>query len=57
MKIYQCDECEKQCETEPAVEVRGITGTSGRILLPDRFIEKHFCSTDCFWQWIRKHSV
>lgn len=58
MKYYLCDNdnCGEKVEgTEPSVVLKGITGTSGGILLPERFHKKHFCKPECFWQWVHKH--
>ena len=54
MKYFDCDNCKKTTTGDPDIWLNGITGTSGGILLPSRFIEKHFCSVDCFWEWIDK---
>lgn len=51
MKQYVCDKCGSYV-TKPEVVLKGITGTSGGILLPEQFHEKHFCSPGCFWKWI-----
>jgi hypothetical protein len=52
MKFIRCDQCQKEV-FEPVVTLNGIHHGSG-ILLPERFHEKHFCSPDCFWAWIKK---
>lgn len=56
MKYYSCDN--PSCEvkgTEPKVVLKGITGTSGGILLPEQCQEKHFCEPKCFWEWADKY--
>jgi len=53
MKYYACDFCEIKIN-EPEVELKGVTGTQGGLLLPERFHVKHFCSTECFWDWVIK---
>jgi hypothetical protein len=50
--IYKCDFCESTSISEPAVELNGITGTSGGILLPEQFHKKIFCTRSCFWSWV-----
>lgn len=63
MKFYRCDNgtCNKEMvgtgsfTREPAVKLSGITGTAGGILLPEQFHRKHFCSPNCFWEWVRKY--
>uniref|UniRef100_A0A6M3LBZ2 Uncharacterized protein n=1 Tax=viral metagenome TaxID=1070528 RepID=A0A6M3LBZ2_9ZZZZ len=55
MIFFQCDECSKKVGGVPEVKLNGITGTSGGILLPERFHEKHFCKPACFWNWARKY--
>lgn len=56
MKYYKCDNCEKEVPHKDApVVLSGVTGTSGGILLPEFFCEKHFCSPTCFWEWIRRY--
>ena len=62
MKHYRCDECGKETGqngtgAEPPIVLKGIAGTSGGILLPERFLEKHFCSPECFWDWADKHNI
>jgi len=57
MKYYQCDLCGNVTSSELGVELKGVTGTSGGILLPERLQEKHFCNPDCFWKWIHKYDV
>lgn len=54
MKIYKCDAglCNEQCEESKMVTLKGYTGLSGGILLPDRFHEKHFCDDKCFEDWL-----
>ena len=54
MKYYKCDNCAATIKN-PEVSLNGVTGTSGGILLPEQFHEKHFCNPDCFWQWTDKH--
>ena len=54
MKNYTCDTCEATI-SNPKIILKGLTGTSGGILLPDRFIEKHFCGSDCFLDWVDKY--
>ena len=55
MKKYECDFCNKPMASRPPVKLKGITGTSGGILLPEHFHTKDFCSTDCFWKWCVKY--
>jgi hypothetical protein len=56
MKITKCDNCGvEQNVSQMPVTLKGVTGTSGGILLPEQYHEKHFCKPDCFWQWIRKY--
>lgn len=53
MKFYRCDKCgTEEPRSEPTVSLTGATGTSGGILLPERFHVKTFCSVECFWKWI-----
>lgn len=56
MRQYVCDNCEKVI-LKPEVVLKGIAGTSGSILMPELFPEKHFCVPECFWQWIETHRV
>ncbi len=53
-KQYTCDEC-AELISEPVVRLSGVTGTSGGILLPERFHVKHFCGPACFWTWVGKY--
>ena len=54
---YTCDECGQNIGGgEPSIKLEGIVGTSGGILLPERFHKKHFCNTICFWEWIDKYN-
>ena len=53
--IYKCDFCGLESSSEPEVELYGITGTSGGILLPERFHKKQFCKPPCFWSWVKKY--
>lgn len=39
---------------EPVVILKGVTGTSGGILLPEPLHLRHFCSSECFWTWVDK---
>lgn len=55
MKYYKCDKCEKEIIT-PEVTLTGVIGTSGGILLPEQLHKKHFCSSECFWEWIKKYN-
>jgi len=56
MKHYTCDNCEAVISGgDPNVFLNGIIGSSGGILLPELFQEKHFCGPECFWQWVDKH--
>ena len=56
MKKYECDACNKEIGGgEPDIKLSGIAGTSGGILLPGRFQEKHFCCEDCFRDWMDKY--
>ena len=54
MKYYICDECKYDKMTEPEVVLKGATGVFGGILMPERLHIKHFCSQECFWNWIEK---
>lgn len=54
MKHYTCDNCKIEI-SEPEVILKGVLGTSGGILLPERLHEKHFCKPTCFWQWIDRY--
>lgn len=56
MKIFKCDNdgCDNAANS-PLVTLKGITGTQGGILLPERHHVKHFCSTQCFWTWTEKY--
>lgn len=53
MKIYKCDSslCDKNCAEDEMVTLKGYAGLSGGILLPDSFLEKHFCNSACFEDW------
>lgn len=51
MNHYTCDDCGTTV-SEPKVVLKGVIGTSGGILLPERFQEKHFCKPACFWRWV-----
>lgn len=55
MKFYECDNCKQSFATTPPVEVHGIAGTSGSILVPTQMLQKHFCKEQCFWEWARKY--
>lgn len=55
MKLYKCDNCSTESTTKLKVSLKGITGTSGGILLPEAFHEKHFCKPGCFWEWCSKY--
>lgn len=54
MKIYKCDNslCDKNCDKNEMLTLKGYTGLSSGILLPDSFQEKHFCNGGCFEDWI-----
>jgi len=56
MKIFKCDndDCDNT-QSSPKVTLKGITGTSGGILLPEVFHVKHFCDPKCFWAWAKKY--
>lgn len=54
MKYYSCDNCKAEIKA-PEVVLKGVTGTSGGILLPEHFHKKHFCTPVCFWQWVDKY--
>lgn len=54
MKFYKCDHCDTEVN-EPNVTVDGIRKQSGGILMPDRFHKLHFCSQNCFWQWVKNN--
>lgn len=55
MKAFICDCCKKTFYSRDThVELKGIIGTSGGILLPERFHEKDFCNPECFWEWVEK---
>ena len=60
MRYYECDWCNKKNAGSAEVILKGATGTSGietlGALLPERYHEKGFCSTDCFWKWTEKYS-
>jgi len=57
MKHYTCDNCKIEI-SEPEVILKGVLGTSGGILMPERLHEKHFCKPACFWQWAdEKHPI
>jgi len=53
MKQYICDNC-KNIRPIADVILKGMIGTS--TLLPQRYHEKHFCSPNCFWEWIEKYN-
>jgi len=53
--IYKCDECGKESTSKKDVQLSGISGTSGGILLPERFSNRMFCNPVCFWVWVEKH--
>jgi len=56
MKHYTCDNCEKAgYGNDVEVVLKGISGTSGGILLPEKLQEKHFCCPECFWEWVNKY--
>jgi len=55
MKTYTCDYC-GNVATNANVTLNGVTG-SGGILLPERLMKKHFCSTVCFWTWAEKYII
>lgn len=55
MICYECDWCQKIKHGKPEIILKGIVGTSGGILIPERFHEKHFCDPECFWKWIDKY--
>jgi len=48
MKYYRCDNCDKLNTGNAPVVL------TGGILLPELYMEKHFCCRDCFWKWITK---
>ena len=54
-KHYTCDFC-KENIYEPEVMLRGVVGVSGGILLPEKYQERHFCSSECFWNWAGRFS-
>ena len=54
MKYYECDYCGAKTK-ESIVQVKGAVGSSGGILLPEKFHEKDFCYPGCFWQWVDEH--
>lgn len=56
MIYYICDNCNKTAIGDPDVKLKGVNGTSGDILLPEKYIEKHFCCLICFWRWSIKHN-
>lgn len=56
MIYYICDNCNKVTVGDPEVKLKGISGTSGGILLPEKYIEKHFCCPTCFWRWSIKYN-
>lgn len=51
MKFYICDNCGNKTPTAQVI-LKGITGTSGGILLPEQLHKKHFCKPECFWEWV-----
>jgi len=53
---YKCDLCGEEYQGEQ-VFLRGVTGTSGGILMPEWCHERHFCSVRCFWKWTEKYKV
>lgn len=55
MKYFECDFCKVSFIAQPKVVLNGVTGSSSGILLPEQFHVKHFCKTDCFWNWIHKY--
>jgi hypothetical protein len=56
MVYYRCDKCDKVFFEKPIITLKGIAGTSRGILLPQAYIEKHFCSPNCFWRWTLKYN-
>jgi hypothetical protein len=54
-KFYRCDYCEKETSGDAEIELNGVLGTSGGILLPERYHKKTFCSPACFWSWAEKY--
>ncbi len=53
MEIVKCDKCWNECGPEP-ITLKGFTGLSGGILLPDGYHVKDFCGPDCFLKWLRE---
>lgn len=54
MILYKCDNalCDKNCNISDMVTLKGYTGLSGGVLLPDKYQEKHFCNGECFETWL-----
>ena len=52
MIVTKCDKCGGESGQQNLVTIRGFTGLSGGITLPDRFQEKHFCGKRCFVEWL-----
>lgn len=55
MKIYRCDYCKLISEQEHPIKLEGYTGTSGGILLPERFSKLSFCCKECLEIWADKY--
>lgn len=51
MKIIKCDKCLGECGPD-IITVKGFSGLSGGILLPDSYSIKDFCCVKCFTQWL-----
>lgn len=53
MISWKCDKCGGSHVGEnPKIVLKGYTGWSGGILLPESLQEKHFCSNICFEEWV-----
>jgi hypothetical protein len=50
---YTCDYCNTAYFGE-RVFLKGVTGTSGGILMPELYHKRDFCSSVCFWWWTKK---
>lgn len=53
MISWKCDKCDSgHAGHEPNIVLKGYTGWSGGILLPESLQEKHFCKNECLEAWL-----
>lgn len=53
MKIYRCDNCKREQDSEMLIYLKGYHPSHvGSIILPECREKYHFCCVKCFKQWL-----